>query len=120
MEIIVFCTAHGAWTQVGLDAGGARPWENYGFPKTVKTHWEINVRACAPCLGCQLRATLRSNTMILSSGKHWESMVPTHGSVLDPSMARFAMCGTSAVATDARKPEFAAGGATGRISRHVK
>ena len=46
-------------------------------------------------------------------------MVPTHGSVLDPSVARFAMCGTSAVATDVRKPEFAAGGATGRISRHV-
>ena len=46
-------------------------------------------------------------------------MVSTHGSVLDPSVARFAMYGTSTVAKDVRKPDFAAGGATGRISRHV-
>ena len=46
-------------------------------------------------------------------------MISTHGSVQDTSVARFAMYGTSTVAKDVRKPDFAAGGATGRISRHV-
>ena len=46
-------------------------------------------------------------------------MVPTHGSVVDPSGARLAAWGTNAMAKNAWKPDSTAGGATGLSPRHV-